>query len=308
MIIRRKHTANFTTIGNALFNDERLAPDEVGILAYLLSRPHDWEVRRPALARRWRIGRDAIKRIMLNLIVCGWVVAKQTRLPNGTFHTIYEVRDEPGPSISLEEAKAATSLVSSDADPSESDDSDDAAGDACEPERVNDPPDTGQPDAGQPDTANPSWSYKSLQKTDSVKTESPNGARAFSDVSSAWPKDHILSDVAAAAAFAGLIDQEKSACIDGISHYLTDCREQNRKVCDLTTYIREKRWKRFEGRPKAGKPTLIKPGTAQWHRWKEYYEANNPGLFKAMETFRSMGRDVWAPSEWPPGKTQSSAA
>ena len=36
MIIRRRHTANFTTIGNVLFEDERLAADEVGILAYLL--------------------------------------------------------------------------------------------------------------------------------------------------------------------------------------------------------------------------------------------------------------------------------
>ncbi len=40
MIIRRKHTANFTTIGNVLFNDERLKADEVGIIGYLLSRPH----------------------------------------------------------------------------------------------------------------------------------------------------------------------------------------------------------------------------------------------------------------------------
>ena len=304
MIIRRKHTANFTTIGNVLFNDERLGADEVGILAYLLSRPDDWEVRRPALARRWRIGRDAIKRVMLNLIACGWVVARKTRLPNGTFHVIYEVRDEPGPSLSIDDAKAATSLVSSDADLSDSDEE----GGEAEPGRVNDPPDTGQPDTGEPDTANPSWPYKTLPNTDSVKPESPNRARAFVDVSSAWPRDHILSDVAAAAAFAGLTDQEKQACIDGMSHYLTDCREQNRKVCDLTTYIREKRWKRFEGRPQAGKPTLIKPGTAQWYRWKEYYEVNNPDLAKAMETFKAMARDFWASSEWPPGKSQSSAA
>ena len=49
MIIRRRHTAHFTTIGNALFEDERLAADEVGVLAFLLSKPHDWQVRRPGV-------------------------------------------------------------------------------------------------------------------------------------------------------------------------------------------------------------------------------------------------------------------
>ena len=39
MIIRRRHTANFTTIGNALFNDRRLELDEIGLMGYLLSRP-----------------------------------------------------------------------------------------------------------------------------------------------------------------------------------------------------------------------------------------------------------------------------
>ena len=89
MICRRKHTANFTTIGNALFDDERLAADEVGVLSYLLSRPNDWEVRRPALARRWDMGRERIARILFSLIRYGWIVAKRDRLANGTFYVIY---------------------------------------------------------------------------------------------------------------------------------------------------------------------------------------------------------------------------
>jgi hypothetical protein len=42
-IIRRKHTKNFTTIGNALFGDERLYPDALGILAFLRLRKDDWK-------------------------------------------------------------------------------------------------------------------------------------------------------------------------------------------------------------------------------------------------------------------------
>jgi hypothetical protein len=112
MIIRRRHTANFTTIGNVLFEDERLQADELGILAFLLSRPHDWEVRRPALMRRWGIGREAVKRVISNLVRYGWCRACRTRLADGTFYTIYEIRDEPGPTLSDDEVRRALSPLS----------------------------------------------------------------------------------------------------------------------------------------------------------------------------------------------------
>src|SRR5216684_1125581 len=110
MIIRRRHTANYTTIGNVLFEDERLAADEVGILAFLLSRPHDWEVRRPALMRRWRVGVVAIKRIVHNWMRTGWCHAEKVRLPNGTFYIVYEIRDQPGEGLSDEQIREALSL------------------------------------------------------------------------------------------------------------------------------------------------------------------------------------------------------
>lgn len=113
MIVRRHHTANFTTIGNALLDDPRLKLDEVGILAYLLSRPDNWEVRRPALMRRWNIGKDALRRIITNLVRHGWATPCRKRLDNGTYCTIYEIRDERGPSLSDDEIKRAFSLESS---------------------------------------------------------------------------------------------------------------------------------------------------------------------------------------------------
>ena len=130
MIIRRHHTANFTTIGNGLFEDERLEADEVGILAYLLSRPNDWEVRRAALGRRWRLCRDAIRRVIFNCVRTGWIVARRTRLQNGTFNSIYEVRDEPGPELTEDEARAALASVSDAPALADQDDSDGARGEA----------------------------------------------------------------------------------------------------------------------------------------------------------------------------------
>ena len=109
MIIRRRHTANFTTIGNALFDDERLAADELGILAFLRSKPADWEVRRPALMKRFRIGRDAMRRIVSSWMRSGWCDAKKERRPDGTFIIVYEIRDDRGPELSDEDIRRALS-------------------------------------------------------------------------------------------------------------------------------------------------------------------------------------------------------
>ena len=111
MIIQRRRTANFTVIGTELFDDERLEADEVGILAYLRSRPDKWEVRRSALMRRWGLGRLAMRRIITNLVRTGWVHALRLRRA-GKSYVLYVVRDQPGPELSEEAIRQSLSLVS----------------------------------------------------------------------------------------------------------------------------------------------------------------------------------------------------
>jgi hypothetical protein len=129
MIIRRRRTANFTVIGNELFDDERLEADEVGILAYLRSRPDKWEVRRPALMRRWRMGVVAMRRVTHNLLRTGWIEALRLRRRDGTSYVLYVVKDQPGPELSEEAIKQALSLESSEA--AELDDAQDASSELC---------------------------------------------------------------------------------------------------------------------------------------------------------------------------------
>lgn len=299
MIIRRKHTANFTTIGNALFADNRLSLDELGLLCFLLSKPHDWEVRRMALRRQFKIGRDGMRRMFRNLIQRGWVVAEVTRMPDGRISIIYQVRDEPGPELTAEEAKAALSLVSSGAGHGASDhDSDD--GDDADPPRGL--PTEGRPaGGGQPPPANPPPAYIDSTKTDSVKTESTNRARAFCDVKAIWPSENLLSEAMAQGAFGALTAHDRADCVAGIRPYLDDCRAQGRKVCDLRTFIEQRRWERFK--PKAEAPTLfvIKVDTDQWRAWRVYLEATGGDV----AAFDRMGRNPQyggkaMPSEWPP--------
>lgn len=205
MIIRRRHTANYTTIGNTLFEDRRLAADEVGVLAWLLSRPNDWEVRRAAIARRWGMGREKIARIFHSFIRTGWVVAESTRLSDGRFFVAYVVNDEPGPELSPEEAKNAVSLI-----PAEPGDEADEAGSETEEtensstKTVPENPYAVPPVAGKPDTANPARLY-----IDSLKPESQTPTRPpapvgppFVDLRTIWPEDHVNSAFACEKRFA----------------------------------------------------------------------------------------------------------
>lgn len=296
VIIRRRHTSNFTTIGNALFEDERLAADEVGILVFLLSRPNQWEVRRPALMRRWRIGRDAIKRIMTNLIRTGWCCAKKTRLSNGTFHIVYEIRDEPGRELSEEEVRGALSLVSSEVADGNSDDN--TGG--CHLRDSGDPP-TGQPPLADHHTVTRRWLIEDSENTDLSNTESTQVARAFLDVRSAWPPEHVLSLADCEAYHAALADPIKEDAFQGIKPYLDECRLQNRKVCDLGTFYRGRRWERFTTKragPEA--PRAIYRGMPQAIRWREWYAAHEPAKLAVFDQQMATGRGYTVPSEWPP--------
>lgn len=303
MIIRRKHTANFTTIGNALFDDRRLALDELGLLCFLLSKPHDWEVRRMALRRQFKIGRDGMRRMFRNLIQRGWVVAEVTRASDGRVSIIYQVRDEPGPELTAEQAKAALSLVSSGAGHGASDhDSDDA--DDGDPPGVR-PAEGRAAGGGWPPPVNPPPPYKTLQNTDSQNPESTNRARAFCDVLAVWPPSQILSEATAQGAFGELDLQDRIDCIAGMRPYLEDCRAQGRKVCDLRTFIEQRRWERFK--PKVAEAQVlfvVKVGTEQWRAWRAHLEATGGDV----TAFDRMGRNPQyagkaMPSEWPPTRT-----
>lgn len=307
MIIRRKHTANFTTIGNALFNDERLKADEIGIIGYLLSRPPDWEVRRPQLGKRFGMGREAIKRVVWNAMRHGWIVANRTRLADGRLFTIYEVRDLPGPELSDDDVRAALSLGSSEPAGNDAESGEPEHASTSDPPAVEGPPPTAQPETGQPSTGQPApgnpyvASKKEATKYGFTKDLSTKRAREFSDVRAGWPHQHILSESASQAAFLKLGDGDKEACFEGLRPYLDDCHARQRKVCDLRTFITERRWERLrqtqQGQPKKW---IAKIGTAQFWRWLDYRVGQGESRDRILSFARSSG-GIATPSEWPPG-------
>ncbi len=169
-VFRSQHTANFTTISNRLFDDPRLKADEVGILAFLISRPHNWELRRSALQRRWDIGPVTMKRIVNNWMRTGWCKATKKRLPNGTFCIVYDIFDLPGEEQTDEQIREALSLVSSEASPDEVVLPDEKA--------FNHPPAGRPPPPSQPVLADHPLADHGVAYIDSTKTDSPSTQKA----------------------------------------------------------------------------------------------------------------------------------
>ena len=79
MIIRRKHSGDFAIIPNGTANDENLKADALGVLVYLLAKPHDWKVIIADLRKRFGIGRNRVYAILNELAAVGYVQRTQRR-------------------------------------------------------------------------------------------------------------------------------------------------------------------------------------------------------------------------------------
>jgi hypothetical protein len=99
MKIRRGvHKGNFTIVPNAIFNDVRLSIEAIAVLVYLITRPPHWEIRHRQLQGILGIGRDLLKRCLIELIRAGYVMRdnEQPRDDLGNFASYdYVVSDEP---------------------------------------------------------------------------------------------------------------------------------------------------------------------------------------------------------------------
>jgi hypothetical protein len=82
-IIRRELRSHFTIVPNAIFLDKRLSIEAKGVLGFLLSHPHNWQVRLDHVGRTLRIGRKKLQRIFRELISAGYVTREQQRIQDG---------------------------------------------------------------------------------------------------------------------------------------------------------------------------------------------------------------------------------
>jgi hypothetical protein len=72
MIIRHRHKGRYTTVPNAIFEDDRLSIEAKGLLGYLLSRPPNWQTRHYQLQQKLGVGRKLLKRCFGEIIEAGY--------------------------------------------------------------------------------------------------------------------------------------------------------------------------------------------------------------------------------------------
>lgn len=313
MIIRRRHTKSFVTLENQLVRDRRLSLDEHGMLHYLLSLPDDWEVSRVNCARFWDIGRDKAARIFRSLRKFGWAQVERVHAEDGTFLGVrWIITDEPGEEVSDEVLDQETDEKEMPGRPASLPDDHDTEN-----------PEHGSPVARVTRSAEKAYhgDYIDSTKTDSEENRIPQtGAREKSDQGSEeplptfgglakqWPPDHILSRVAAEQVWHRLGRLAQRTANSAAPRYLDDCRVNSRKVCDLTTYLREERFERFAAiRTASSTKYLAKPNSPQWYRWRDHLKATGQSV-AFMEAQAAKGTGWSTSSEWPPASPKIDGA
>ena len=96
-IIKVKNTKNYTALSNALLCDKRLTFETRGLLAYLLSKPLDWEVRINDLINASPAGLRVVRRMVAEAEEYGYMIRKRYKNEDGTFAWITEVYEIPTP-------------------------------------------------------------------------------------------------------------------------------------------------------------------------------------------------------------------
>ena len=97
MIIRTVKTENpYAQIDKRLLNNKELSWRTKGILAYLLSKPNDWETRISDIIQHAKEGRTAVDRCLKEAKEKGYILEKEIRNEKGQYMGIeYDVYETP---------------------------------------------------------------------------------------------------------------------------------------------------------------------------------------------------------------------
>lgn len=118
-----------------------------------------------------------------------------------------------------------------------------------------------------------------------------------------WPSDNIASAFACEKSFTRLNDWQKVQAHRAARPYLDDCRAKGQtRICDLRTYLDERRFERFAGRGNTAARTLsvAKRGTPQAIRWREHFQRTAPHKLELFDQMMRSRGEYTTESEWPP--------
>jgi hypothetical protein len=85
----------YVMLNQGFLNDPALDWDTRGLLAYLLSKPDNWEIHTDHLIKQGKAGRTAMLRILRDLEAAGYLVRIRERDESGRFVWTKEVYEKP---------------------------------------------------------------------------------------------------------------------------------------------------------------------------------------------------------------------
>lgn len=95
-VIRVEHNSNYTTMANYHFRDRRLSLRAIGLMSKMLSLPEDWDYTVKGLASICVEGREAVRKVLMELEAAGYLIREQNRVASGAFSGYdYTLRECP---------------------------------------------------------------------------------------------------------------------------------------------------------------------------------------------------------------------
>lgn len=95
-VLKQHHTQNFTVVPNALLLDRRLSFRDIGLLAWMLSKPEAWKFSYEGmLAERSTDGKAAMQAGVKSLQKAGYLKIEKTRNNGRLAESIWYVYDSP---------------------------------------------------------------------------------------------------------------------------------------------------------------------------------------------------------------------
>lgn len=92
MIIKSKHAGNYTVLPNEVFK-QNLSLEAIGLLAQLLSFPHNWKIVKTKLHLQLNTGRDKVGKVFNELKEKGFIITEKQHNTNGRLiydHIVYD--------------------------------------------------------------------------------------------------------------------------------------------------------------------------------------------------------------------------
>lgn len=169
-IIRTNKRDNpYVMIDKYGLNDDRLSWKAKGLLAYLLSKPDDWQVYERDLIKRATDGRDAVRTGLRELEACGYLSRHQVRGEDGSFgHMEYVVYERPMLEQNAVDGKSVHGEL----------------------------PQTENPSTGNPRTENPTHSNNDLNNNDLTMIDCMGAAAAETAAAADFSSDPIYESLA----------------------------------------------------------------------------------------------------------------